>query len=148
MAGYLRPQTQDSAKGSHMKTRAVALHGSSLVMSAIGATLRDNPRFQVQTLKGSLPELLDDLPPPTAILFDLAASSPPTFAIPLLQKHPAIVLIGVDLTTSRMLVVSGEHSRLLTMDDLVQVIDASPAPVNEMVNDSVVAVNSSEPPSI
>ena len=56
------------------------------------------------------------------ILFDLA-KDPPDFAIPLLRNHPQIMLIGADLESHRMLVLSAEQSRLLTTEDLMQVID-------------------------
>jgi hypothetical protein len=106
-----------------VKTRTVVLYGGSLVMSTIGAILHEKPEFQVKEIKGLLPDIIDklDAAPPDAILFDLAAAQPP-FAIPLLRKHPTMILIGVDLMNNKMMVLSGEQSGLLTTDDLVQVI--------------------------
>ncbi len=103
--------------------RTVALYGSTLVMSTIGASLQEKPEFQVQQIQGLLPDFIDKLeaPLPDVILFDLAASQP-HFAVPLLRNHPTIMLIGVDVSSNKMLVLSGEQSRLLTADDLVQVI--------------------------
>jgi hypothetical protein len=49
--------------------------------------------------------------------------APTDLAISLLQKHPPIMLIGINLTFNRMLMFSGEQSRLLTADDLYQVIE-------------------------
>ena len=107
-----------------MKTLRVVLYGGNLVMSTIGASLQEKPEFQVQQIEGSLPDILDKLEvaPPDVILFDLAAGQP-HFAIPLLRKHPKIMLIGVDLAINKMLVLSGEQSRFLMVDDLVQVIE-------------------------
>jgi len=93
-------------------------------MSTIGASLRKKPQFQVQEIKESFSDIIDKLEaaPPNVILFDLAASQP-DFAIPLLQKHPEIVLIGIDLSNNKMLVLSGAQSQLLTPKDLMDVIE-------------------------
>ena len=112
------------------KKRTVALYGSNLVMSIIGASLQEKPEFQVQQIHGLLPDIIDKLkaPPPDAILFDLAEGQP-HFAISLLRDHPTIMLIGVDVRSNTMLVLFGEQSRLLTADDLVQVIEGGPSQV-------------------
>ena len=111
--------------------RTVALYGSNLVMSTIGASLQEKPEFQIQHIHGLLPDIIDRLeaPPPDVILFDLAAAEP-HFAVPLLRNHPTIMLIGVDLKGNKMLVLFGEQSRLLTADDLVQVIEGGILQVN------------------
>jgi hypothetical protein len=113
--------------------RTVALYGSNLVMSIIGASLREKPEFQVEQIQGSLPDIIDKLeaPPPDVILFDLAVAQP-HFAIPLLRNHPTIMLIGVDLKSNKMLVLFGEQSRLLTADDLVQVIEGGASQVSSL----------------
>ncbi len=106
------------------KRRTVALYGSNLVISTIGASLQEKPEIQVQQILGALPDIIDQLgaPPPDVILFDLAAAQP-HFAVPLLRNHPSIMLIGVDLESNKMLALFGEQSRLLTADDLMQVIE-------------------------
>jgi DNA-binding NarL/FixJ family response regulator len=106
-----------------MKKRTVALYGGDLVMSAIAASLHEKPEFEVQKIGGSLPDIIDRInaAPPDVILFDLDAGNP-HFAIPLLRNHPKIMLIGVDLMDHKMLMLSGEQSRLLTAQDLMQVI--------------------------
>jgi len=113
--------------------RTVALYGSNLVMSTIGASLQEKPEFQVQQIQGLLPDIIDKLeaPPPDVILFDLAAAEP-HFAIPLLRNHPTIMLIGVDVRSNKMLVLFGEQSRLLTADDLVQVIEGGASQVSSL----------------
>jgi len=109
-----------------MKIRTVALYGGNLVMSSIGASLQKRPEFQVKQIKRCLPDVLDRLEAdlPDAILFDLAAGQP-DFAINLMRKHPTVMLIGVDLLDNQMLVLSGQQSRLLTADDLAQVMEGS-----------------------
>jgi hypothetical protein len=115
------------------KKRTVALYGSNLVMSIIGASLREKPEFQVQQIEGSLPDIIDKLeaPRPDAILFDLAAAES-NFAIPLLRNYPTIMLIGVDLKSNKMLLLFGEQSRLLTADDLVKVIEGGASQVSSL----------------
>jgi DNA-binding NarL/FixJ family response regulator len=106
------------------RTRSVIVCGSHLVMSTICASLREKPGFQVQQVEGFLPEIIQELElsPPDVILFDLAAAQP-HFAIPLLRQHPTIKLIGIDLMSNAMLLFSSQQSRLLTADDLAQVIE-------------------------
>ena len=93
-------------------------------MSTIAATLQEKPEFQVRQIQGLSSDIIEKLEadPPDVIMFDLAVAQP-DFAIPLLGNHPAILLIGVDLMRNKMLVLSGEQSRLLTTEDLVKVIE-------------------------
>ena len=107
-----------------MQPRTVALYGGNLVVSAIGVSLEETGHFQVRQLDPSAPNLLDapDAPPPDLILFDLAKAAT-DFAISLLRDHPDTTLIGVDLESRRMLVLSAERSRLLTIEDLVRVLE-------------------------
>jgi len=106
-----------------MKKRTVALVGGNLVISAIAACLQEKPEFELQRIAGPFSDLIDRMEgvPPDVILFDLAAGNP-SFAIPLLRNHPKITLIGVDLMEHKMLMLSGEQSRLLTENDLMRVI--------------------------
>ena len=107
-----------------MKKRTVALYGSNLVMSAIAARLQEKPEFQVSQIQGLIPDIIEkpEATFPDVIMFDLAVDQPP-FAVALLNNHPRLLLIGVDLTSNKMLVLSGQQSRLLTVEDLVKVIE-------------------------
>ena len=122
--GQSRVKGKRSRRDKGVKKRRVALYGTNLVMSTIGASLQQKPEFQVQEIKGLFSDIMDklDAAPPDVILFDVA-SAQPDFAIPLLRKHPTILLIEVDLTNNKMLLLSSEQSRLMTTDDLAQVID-------------------------
>jgi hypothetical protein len=104
-------------------TRKVGIYGSQLVMSIIGACLQEKPEFDVQRIDGLLPNIIDetDAAPPDVILFDLTAAQN-HFAISLIRTHPTVMLIGVDLASKKMLVLSGEEFDLLTVEDLVRVI--------------------------
>ena len=110
--------------GKHMKKRTVALYGRNLVLSTIGACLQQKPEFRVVRIKGPLSDYLKKMGAarPEVILFDLATAKA-HFAVSLMHHHPEIKLVGVDLTRNKMLVLSGESSRLLTIEDLVTVIE-------------------------
>lgn len=106
------------------KAISVAVYGNNVVMSSLCAGLQKRSDLEVRRLDKDM--LCDDAEGPDVglpdvILFDLAAGQP-DFAIPAMQRNPAMLLIGVDLTSHRMLVLSGEQSRLTTADDLMQVI--------------------------
>ncbi len=105
--------------------RKVALYGNSLVVSSIGAGLQGRAGLQVSSVDATLPDAVSRLGAlrPDVVIFDLAVSQP-EFAIALWKAQPCLLLIGVDLTTGQALVLSSQPSRLLTMDDLLQVIES------------------------
>jgi hypothetical protein len=107
--------------------RRVIVCGNHLAMSTIFATLREKPGFCVQQVGGHLSDVIQsmEVDPPDVLLFDLAVAQP-DFVIPLMRKHPTVMLVGVDLISNKMLVLSGEHSRLLTAEDLMHVIEGGP----------------------
>lgn len=104
--------------------RSVGLYGSNLVMSAIATSLRERPQFQVHQFVQSLPEpgKTEGDYVPDVVLFDVA-TAPADLALSLLRRHPKLTLIGVDITNNKMLLLSGEQSRLLTADDLIRAIE-------------------------
>ncbi|MBP7053683.1 MAG: hypothetical protein KBE65_21955 [Phycisphaerae bacterium] len=112
------------------KMTTVAVCGSNLVMSSLCASLQNRPGFEVRGFNGLSDADLDepDATLPDVILFDLAAGQP-DFAIRLLRRSPTTLLIGVDLLSHKMLVLSGEQSRLLTIDDLMHVMGQARAEV-------------------
>jgi hypothetical protein len=106
------------------KVRRVVLYGSDLVVSTVGASLQGLVGFQMLQIDPLLPDALQrlDAARPDVVLFDLAGTQP-DFTIAVLRKHPGLLLIGVDLKTGKMLVMSGKESRLLTTDDLVRMME-------------------------
>ena len=106
------------------KTRRVVLYGSDLVVSTVGESLRGQEGFQILHIDPLRPDALQRLNAarPDVVLFDLT-STQPNFTIAVLKKNPGLLLIGVDLEIDKMLVMSGEESRLLTTDDLVQMME-------------------------
>jgi hypothetical protein len=108
-----------------MKPRKVALYGRNMVLSTIGACLQKNQAFQVEQIEVDLSEIFDKAPLPDVVLFDIETAQS-HFVLSLIHDYPAIIFIGVDLRRNQMLVLSGESSRLLTIEDLVTVIEKRP----------------------
>jgi hypothetical protein len=104
--------------------RTVVLYGNSLVLSSIGATLRDRPDLKVLALDATAPGAAERLRTLAAdvVIFD-QATTPPQLAILLCEVKPDLLLIAVDFKTSHALVLSSQSSQVLTTDDLVHVID-------------------------
>ncbi len=107
--------------------RKVALYGNSLVVSSIGASLKGRAGLQVCSVDATPPGAAEQLSAlqPDVVIFDLAMAQP-EFAIALWKVQPRLLLIGVDLTTGQALLLSGQPSHLLTIDDLLQVIESQP----------------------
>jgi hypothetical protein len=105
--------------------RTVVLYGNSLVVSSIGASLQSHADLQVVSIDAALPDAAQRLGAfrSDVVIFDLATAQP-EFPIELWKAKPQLLLIGVDLTTGQALVLSGQPSRLLTVDDLVHVIES------------------------
>lgn len=104
--------------------RTVALYGNSLVISSIGASLQGRAGLEIKCVDATLPDAASWLAAlqPDVVIFDLAVAQP-EFAIALWKARPRLLLIGVNLTNGHAFVLSGQTSRLLTMDDLLQVIE-------------------------
>lgn len=104
-------------------TRKILIYGNQLLLSAIGAILQAQPGFEVRTIEDSRLVITDkpDHIPPDVIVFDLAATRP-RFASPMINAHPTILMIGVDLANNRMLVLSGKEFVLLTEENMVRAI--------------------------
>jgi hypothetical protein len=101
----------------------VALLGSSLTLASIGAALATSPELEL--LSAELP--CDDPPSrvdalaPNVVIFDLAAGLP-DHSLRHLAERPDLALIGLDLESGRMLLLSGERATLSTTDDLVRAV--------------------------
>jgi DNA-binding NarL/FixJ family response regulator len=94
------------------------------------ASLRDQPGLDVVRIDASLPTVAQRLSAlrPDVVIFDLAAPNSPFsnlhFPSSILQKHPGISLIGLDVNSNKVLVLSGQEHTVLAANDLAQVIQA------------------------
>jgi len=108
--------------------RRVALCGSSLLLSSIGASLKNRAELRVLEVEEGLStaEQQERALRADAVVFDLTAV-PRDWPLELLRARPDLLLIGVDLATDRAFVLSGRYTRLWTAGDLVQLIESVPA---------------------
>jgi hypothetical protein len=102
----------------------ITLYGKSLLLSGIGASLGARRDFQIVAIDSLLPDAAERLRAAGSniVVFDLASSTLES-AIALWHGQPNILLIGVDLTTNRALVVHGQSPQLLASGDLMRLIE-------------------------
>ncbi len=109
--------------------RKVLLYGNSLVVSTIGASLQDCGDLELLRVDAGPdhPSALADAAAqlgtlePITVVFDRVTARP-DFAMALLNKHPQVLLIGVDAETHQALVWSGRQTAAIVAADLVEVI--------------------------
>lgn len=109
----------------------IALYGNSLIVSSIGASLVNQPSLTLHQLDTGTSDLAQYMKSehPDVLIFDLATDYPNS-PITLLKEHPRLLLIGIDISNAKMLVLSGQQSQALTIDDLTHVIEAQVASQN------------------
>jgi hypothetical protein len=101
----------------------VVLFGDSLLMDTVEASLSDSPHFGIIRFHQTVTNVAARLKTlqPNLIVFDLG-SPLSQFIIPFLQEQPSVPLLGLDVTSSRVIALSCEHYPVLTVDDLSKVI--------------------------
>ncbi len=116
--------------------RRVLLYGRSLILGTVGASLKRYPHLELVALAPPLPspQELGALAP-DVIIFDVEAARPEA-AIALLEACPSLLLIGIGPSSDQMLLWSGQQSRALAMQDLVQAIDTLSASTRQPVRRS------------
>ena len=108
------------------KKRRVVLYGKSLLLGTVGASLQGYSDLALLPLALPLPAPREIAAlAPDVVILDVAAT-PPETALGLLQACPCLRVIGIDPNSDQMLLWSGEHTRVLSMQDLVQAIHALP----------------------
>jgi hypothetical protein len=100
----------------------VAVCGSSLHMAALAASLQANPDVDILRVPAiaAVSQCLDELAL-VAVAFDLG-ELPGDLAISLLRDRPELILIGVDPSSDRMLLLSGRQERPVSAAELLQAI--------------------------
>ncbi len=107
--------------------KRIVLYGNSLALTTIGANLQERADVEVVRVDSRTPDAADRLTAlqPAAVFFDLRGARP-EFAITLLNEHPQVVLIGVELESAKMLLLSGRRERALDLQDLSHVLGRIP----------------------
>lgn len=109
------------------KTR-VAVCGNSLYMAGLATSLRANPDVDVLRLPANPAALSQDLDElaPAAVALDLG-EVPGELAFSLLRDRPQLILVGVDPSSDRMLVLSGRQEQPVSAAELLQMITGGSA---------------------
>ncbi len=110
------------------KPRTVGVYGNSLFIAGIEASLQAQSGLEVSRIATASPDSTESLAQgcPDVIVFDLASAQPPV-SISFLAEHPRLTLIGLDLKSNSVLVLSGKYSRVLTTNHLLRLILDEPA---------------------
>ena len=116
------PNATHSAENSMKERLKILLYGDTLVLAALQASLAAQPDLDVVGIIGmaASEQTLCALRP-NVIIFDLGAVQP-AFHYALVEKLPGLLLIGIDASTHRVLVWSGQQLYELSTIDLVEVI--------------------------
>ena len=105
-----------------MEPRRVILFGNSVILGTVGASLRQQPEFEVITLAPPFPSAQElERMAPEIILFDLQAP-PPEPAFALLERCPGLLLVGVSPDRNEVTMWSGQTFNHLSTRELVQAI--------------------------
>lgn len=110
--------------------RRIVLYGRSVALNSITAALATLPGLDLlcapvasETPVEAAARILAF--EPSAVIFDLAAGLPDTALLRLLA-HELVTLLGFDLESRHMVVLSGEITQLQTLDDLARVLALTP----------------------
>lgn len=102
--------------------QTILIFSDSVILGAVGASLRRTSQFEVMTL-ASLPKLAKkfDILTPDILIFDL--ENPNTGALfSLLEAYPNLQLIGISPDINLVKIWSGRELRDLSTQDLLELI--------------------------
>src|SRR3990172_3862922 len=107
-----------------MQTKKVVLYGSSLFIVGLEASLAAVPGLGNQRVDVQRDDSLDRVraAAPEVIVVELGAA-PGDQAFTLLKEFPGVVLIGLDLESDQLLVLSAHQQPSQAAADLVEVIN-------------------------
>ncbi len=104
-------------------TPCLVLYGNSIFMAGIQAELRLRTALKLVTIEAGCRDAADIIRSqvPIAVIFDLACAQP-DFAISLLQDQPGLLLVGVNPSSDKMLLLSSQYATALSMMDLMEIV--------------------------
>ena len=105
------------------KSKVVALFGDSLFIDPLEASLQASHELGLVRIHSSVNNVVERLKVlgPDLIIFDSFDATLP-FVMPFLRDRPDIPLLCLDVNTSRVTVVSGEHYLARSASDLANLI--------------------------
>jgi hypothetical protein len=108
--------------------RRVILYGSSLFVAGVEACLCGQPGLVVTRIDPALPGDIRGLPAlrPDAIIFDYGDADMATLpgVAQLLRTIPGVLIIGLDLTSQAVTVLSGQQRVVTRVEDVADAIRA------------------------
>jgi hypothetical protein len=110
----------------------VLLYGSSLFIECLQASLEPVEELELERVEARLDLLRKRLDEylPTVLILELGAA-PGDFGLVLLKEFPHLTLIGVDLESDNLMVLSIQQEAPLAVADLVRVIRQQAEGYNE-----------------
>lgn len=105
----------------------VALYGRSLILETVGRRLERNHRLRVVALAEAAERSALAALAPDVLLVDLGGTTIPA-ALALLDEQPDMLLVGIEGSGARLIVLSGPRARAMTTRDLVRLIERHAAP--------------------
>jgi len=110
-------------KGVYVKeSRRIVLYGNSVILGAIGASLRRCSQFEVTTMASPLQKMQGlNAVNPDILLFDLETTH--TEAVfSKLKTNPGLLLVGISPDINLVKIWSGRQVRELSTQDLLELI--------------------------
>jgi len=103
-------------------TRRILLYGNSVILGAVGTSLRRLSQFEVKALAPSLQIMQElDAVNPDILLFDLETThSEAVFSM--LKINPGLLLVGISPDINQIKIWSGWQVRELSTQDLLELI--------------------------
>jgi hypothetical protein len=105
-------------------TRRAVLYGNTIFLAGLAVQYANRPGLEIVTIDADQQSAEQQLDTslPDVIVFDLTAAQPDS-AFHLIQKNPDLLLVGVDVTSDQVLVLSGYTSPVFSNEDLLKVIE-------------------------
>lgn len=106
--------------------QVVALYGNSLFLAGVETSLRNREEFDVVRIDTTLLNVEQRLKSlhPNVIIFDCGDARLDTLPgmTQLLKESPGVIVIGLDLTSNDVIVLSGQSHSATRVEDLIEAI--------------------------
>ncbi len=106
--------------------KRVLLCGHSLYIAGLQSSLEAMPGIELQRVEARTDRLQERLSnwKPEVLILELDALQH-YLPLAMLKEYPHLILVGLDAESDRLLVLTGQSARPLTIDELLNVVSAS-----------------------
>jgi DNA-binding NarL/FixJ family response regulator len=104
-----------------MKHQVIVVYGHSLFSTGVKTLLEGKPDFLVEQIDNQDPQAREQISflQPDVLIVDTETAPPPwNVVIPCLGEQPAMLVIGLQLTSNQIMLVSGQKVTVTCMHDL------------------------------